>query len=138
MTPLGGYIASKLELGDKERLRQQAFTRWLSRDLTQAAADFCGNLALVPLYSETSEEQLTRYLFWHAPAGAQMEVRSGRTREKFVELDQLNQERGLQLASLHINERAVHSAVWISPDHFEPAKAFLAAHGITPAQRPQA
>jgi hypothetical protein len=128
------YIASKLTSGEAVVLRQQTFTRWMSRDLVQAAADFCRNLGLIPAYSECSSDHLTRYLFWHPPQGALMEVRSGRTRDKFEELDRLNAERNLRLLSLHINESDVYSAVWISSGHYEAVKAFLAAHGISPAE----
>lgn len=129
------YIPSKLLAGDVERLRQHSFTRWMSRDLTQAATDFCRNLALAPIYSECSPEHLTRYLFWQPPPRALVEVRSGRTKDKFEELDAVNRERHWRLVSLHVNERNIYSAVWISPDHFETAKAFLTTHGITTAER---
>jgi hypothetical protein len=103
----------------------------MSRDLTQAAGDFSRNLGLIPAYCEHSPDHLTRYLFWRLPQGAQTEVRSGRTKEKFEEIDRVNREKGWHLVSLHINESDVYSAVWISPDHFETARTFLKAHGIT-------
>ena len=129
------YISSKLLTGDSELLRQHSLTRWMSRDLMQAAADFCRNLGLVPAYSETSPDHLTRYLFWKRPQEAVIEVRSGRTKDLFEELDRANREKNRRLLSLHVNESDVYSAVWISSDHFETGKAFLAAHGITPAER---
>ena len=129
------YIASKLLGGDVELLRQQSLTRWLSRDLSQAAVDFCRNLGLFPAYCECSSEHLTRYLFWRLPAGALIEVRSGRSKEKFEEFDCVNQNKGWRLLSLHINDNNVHSAVWISSAHFETAEVFLLAHGIKTAER---
>jgi hypothetical protein len=132
------YIASKLLGGSGETLRQQSFTRWMSRDLMQAAGDFCRNLGLVPIYCEHSPDHLTRYLFWKPPQGAAVEVRSGRAKDKFEELDRVNRERAWKLLSLHINESDVYSAVWIAPDHYETAKAFLAAHCITAAERREA
>ena len=129
------YIASKLLSGDVELLRQHTVTRWMSRDLTQAAVDFCRNLGLVPAYCECSSEHLTRYLFWRLPQGALIEVRSGRSKEKFEEFDRANRNKGWQLLSLHINENDVYSAVWISSGHFEIAKTFLLAHGIRTAER---
>jgi|SRR5690242_8437125 len=129
------YKPSKLLTGDFEQLRQHSFTRWMSRDLMQAATDFCRNLGLAPIYCECSSNHLTRYLFWQPPQGALGEVRSGRTKDKFAELDAVNRDRHWRLLSLHTNESDVYSAVWISPDHFETAKAFLAAHGITAAER---
>jgi hypothetical protein len=129
------YIASKLLIGDFELLRQHSLTRWMSRDLMQAAADFCRNLGLVPAYCECSPDRLTRYLFWRLPQGAMIEVRSGRTKDKFEELDRANRDSNFRLLSLHVNESDVYSAVWVSSDHFETAKTFLAAHGITPAER---
>jgi len=128
------YTPSKLLTGNDELLRQHSFTRWMSRDLTQAAVDFCGNLGLVPIYTECSPDHLTRYIFWKPPQGALVEVRSGRTKDKFEEFDAVNRDKCWRLVSLHINESDVYSAVWISPDHFETAKAFLAAHGITTAE----
>jgi hypothetical protein len=128
------YTASKLLAGDVEFVRQHSFTRWMSHDLMQAATDFCRNLGLVPIYSERSPDHMTRYLFWKPPQGALVEVRSGRTKDKFEEFDALNRERRWRLLSLHINESDVYSAVWISPDHFESAKAFLKSHGITTAE----
>jgi hypothetical protein len=129
------YVTSKLLTGEVEVLRQHSLTRWMSRDLMQAAGDFCRNLGLVPVYCECSPDHLTRYLFWRLPQGAQFEVRSGRTKDAFEEFDRMNRERNFRLLSLHINESDVYSAVWISSDHFETAKSFLAAHGITPAER---
>jgi hypothetical protein len=129
------YISSKLLTGDTELLRQHSLTRWMSRDLMQAAADFCRNIGLVPAYCETSPDHLTRYLFWKRPHEAVIEARSGRTKDLFEELDRANREKNRRLLSLHINESDVYSAVWISSDHFETGKAFLAAHGITPAER---
>jgi hypothetical protein len=129
------YIPSKLLAGDGETLRQHSFTRWMSRDLTQAAADFCRNLGLYPVYCECSTEHLTRYLFFRLPQGAAIEVRSGRAKDKFEEFDRANRDRAWRLLSLHVNASEVYSAVWISAGHFEPASAFLAAHGITPAER---
>src|SRR5262249_51516486 len=104
-------------------------------DLTQAAVDFCRNIGLVPVYSETSPDHQTRYLFWKPPQGACVEVRSGRTKERFEEIDRMNRDKTWKLLSLHINESDVYSAVWVSPDYFEMAKAFLEAHGITVAER---
>jgi hypothetical protein len=132
------YVTSKLLAGDGELLRQHTFTRWMSRDLMQATVDFCRNLGLVPAYCETSPDHLTRYLLWRLPQGAVIEVRSGRARDKFEEFDRVNRDRSLRLLSLHINESDVYSAVWISSDHLKTAKVFLAAHGISPAQRQDA
>jgi hypothetical protein len=129
------YVTSKLLAGQSELLRQHSFTRWMSRDLMQAAVDFCRNLGLVPAYCESSPDHLTRYLFWRLPQGAVIEVRSGRAKDKFEEFDRMNQERNLRLLSLHINESDVYSAVWISSDHLETARLFLAAHGISSAER---
>lgn len=129
------YTPSKLLTGDFELLRLHSFTRWMSRDLMQAAGDFCRNLGLVPAYSQCSPDNLTRYLFWRLPQGGPVEVRTGRVKDKFEEFDRANRERGMRLLSLHINESDIYSAVWVSPDHFETAKAFLAAHGISCAER---
>lgn len=132
------YVTSKLLSGPAEALRQQSFTRWMSSDLKQAASDFCRNIGLLPVYAECSPDHLTRYLFWKPPQGACLEVRSGRIKEKFQELDRVIHERGWKLLSLHINESDVYSAVWIAPDQFETAKAFLTAHAITVAERREA
>jgi hypothetical protein len=129
------YVPSQLLTGDAEILRQHSFTRWMSRDLMQAAGDFNRNLGLVPVYSETSPDHLSRYLFWKLPQGALIEVRSGRARDKFEEFDRVNHERKWRLLTLHINESDVYSAVWISADYFETARGFLRAHGITVAER---
>jgi hypothetical protein len=129
------YTPSKILSGEGESLRLNSFTRWMSRDLMQAAGDFCRNLGLVPAYCECSPDHLTRYLFWRLPQGALIEVRSGRTKEKFEEFDRANRERNWRLLSLHINESDVYSAVWITSDHYETAKGFLLAHGITTAER---
>jgi hypothetical protein len=55
---------------------------------------------------------------------------------KFQEFDRVNIERGWPLLSLHINERDIYSAVWISPSHYGAARDFLAVYGIEPAARP--
>jgi hypothetical protein len=128
------YVPSKLLPGESEFLRQHNFTRWMSRDLTQAAVDFCRNLGLFPAYCECSSAHRTRYLFWRPPQGAMIEVRSARSKEWFAEHDQANRERKMHLLSLHINDSDVYSAVWISEDHFKAAQALLAAHGITCAE----
>ena len=135
MKPTTIWVPSKLLGGKAERLRELSLTRWMSRDLTQAAVDFSRNLGLLPVYCECSPEQRTRYLFWRLPEEAQIEVRSGRTKEAFAEFDRVNREKQWRLLSLHIHEGDIYSAVWISPDHFATAKAFLAAHGIQPAGR---
>jgi hypothetical protein len=129
------YLPSKLLPGDSENLRRHSLTRWLSRDLTQASVDFCRNLGLMPLYCETSSEHLTRFLFLRPPQGAKIEVRAGRAKDKFEEFDRANRERNWRLLSLHISETQVHSAVWISAEHFEIARALLLAQGITAAER---
>lgn len=129
------YIPSGLLPGDTEPFRQQSFTRWMSRDLLQAATDFCKNIGLCAIYCECSPDHLTRYLFWRGPKGAGFEIRSGRTREQFEEFDQANLERGWILLSLHINESDLYSAVWISPDHYPAGKEHLAVYGITPAEK---
>jgi hypothetical protein len=77
---------------------------------------------------------LTRYLFWKPPQGTLVEVRSGRTKDKFEEFDATNRDKRWRLLSLHVNESDIYSAVWISQDQFETAKTFLAAHGITTAE----
>ncbi len=129
------YLPSRTLSGDTERIRQHSFTRWMSRDLLQAATDFCKNIGLVSIYSECSPDGLTRYLFWKTPPGARVEIRSGRTEEQFKALDQANIERKWFLLSLHVNENDVYSAVWISAEHYETASSILAFYGITSAQR---
>jgi hypothetical protein len=129
------YVPSKLLSSNAEILRQHSLTRWMSRDLTQAAVDFCRNLGLFPAYCETSPNHLTRYLFWRLPEGAMIEVRSGRNKEQFEAFDRANGEAGRQLLSLHINESDVYSAVWISKDYLETAKVVLTAQGITCAEK---
>lgn len=132
------YTASKLLTGEGEALRLRSFTRWMSRDLTQAAVDFCRNIGLVPVYTECSPDHRVRYLFWSLPQEALIEVRSGRTKGQFEEFDRANQERGMELLSLHINESDTYSAVWISSGHLEIGKNFLKAFGITFAERHEA
>jgi hypothetical protein len=129
------YIPSKVLSGNAEILRQHTFTRWMSRDLMQATADFCKNIGLYPVYCETSPDHLTRYLFWRLPQGAITEVRSARTKDKFTEFDQAGFENNRKLLSLHVNESDVYSAVWVSSDHYEIAKTVLTAYGITCAER---
>jgi len=128
------YTPSKLLAGEVAVLREHTFTRWMSRDLTQATVDFCRNLGLAPAYSECSPEHLTRYIFWKPPTGALFEVRSGRTKDKFEELDNAKRDRPWRLLSLHISDAGLYSAIWIESDHYDAAKVYLAAHGITPAE----
>lgn len=128
------YVPSELQPGDAKTARQHAFTRWMSRDLLQAATDFCKNIGHVAVYCESSNEG-TRYLFWQMPAGASCEVRSGRTKEKFVDFDRVNQQRGWHLLSLHVSEQELYSAVWISAQHYDAGVAFLRHFGISPAER---
>jgi hypothetical protein len=130
-----GYTPSCLLPGDPAILRELTFTRWMSRDLLQAASDFLRNLHLIALYAETSPEGLCRYLCWHPPKGCAFEVHSGRTREQFEQFDQGNIARGWALLTLHVNESDIYSAVWISPAHLETATAMLARYGISPAVR---
>jgi hypothetical protein len=130
-----GYIPSQTLPGDAERIREHSFTRWMSRDLLQAATDFCKNLGLVPIYAECGPNRLARYLFWRPPEGSGIEVRSGRTLEQFKVFDQINNEKGRLLLSLHLGEGAIYSAVWISREHYEAGVWFLGRLGITPAGR---
>ena len=129
------YIPSQTLAGDTDRIRQHSFTRWMSRDLMQAATDFCRHLGLIAIYAECLPDHQTRYLFWRLPKEARTEVRSGRTEAQFRAFDQANAERGWPLLSLHISENDLSSAVWISPEHHEAATAMLAFYGITPATR---
>jgi len=129
------YTPSRLLPGETELLRQHSFTRWMSRDLLQAAGDFLKNLRLLAIYAECSPDGGHRYLLWHPPEGCFFEIRSGRTLEQFEEYDRANIARGWPLLSLHINERDIHSAVWVSANHIETAQKVLAAYGITPASR---
>jgi len=107
----------------------------MSGDLLQPANDFLKNLRLLAIYVECSPENLHRYLCWHPPEGSAFEVRSGRTLEQFEQFDQGNIARGWPLLSLHINARNIHSAVWISADHYATAAKVLAGYAITPAKR---
>jgi len=129
------YIPSQLVAGETGLVRQHSFTRWMSRDLLQATTDFCKNIGLCALYSECSPENLYRYLLWRTPKDALVEIRSGRTRQTFEEIDSRNIDRNFRLLSLHVNENDVYSAVWISAEHYETAKMMLAVYGITPAER---
>jgi hypothetical protein len=137
MNSLFVYVPSEHSPGEVEALRNQNFTRWMSKDLAQAATDFCRNLGLYPLYCECSPEQLTRYLFWRLPQGAMLEARSGRTKEKFEIFDRANQDRKWPLLTLQV-VGDIHSAVWISADHYEAAVQALRFYGIAPAQRKRA
>jgi hypothetical protein len=128
-------VPSQVLTGDTERIRKHSFTRWMTPELLQATTDFSKNIGLVPIYAEHAPDYSGRYLFWSPPQDARFEVRSGRTEEQFREFDQANIKRGWPLLSLHINENDIHSAVWISPNHYETAAAILAFYGITPAQR---
>ncbi len=134
MNPPATYLPSELLPGELEAARQRAFTRWMSRDLLQAATDFCKNIGQLAVYCEASDEG-TRYIFWQMPPAASCEVRSGRTKEKFVDFDRVNQERGWRLLSLHVSEQELYSAVWISAPHYEAGAAFLRLFGISPAER---
>jgi len=101
----------------------------------QAATDFCKNIGHVAIYAEYSSEGLTRYLFWRPSPGTSFEVRSGRAKEQFERFDRANAERGHRLLSLHISEQGLYSAVWISPEHYEEGKAYLAVLGITTPEK---
>lgn len=133
MHPPRSYTGSALDDHDV-LLREHSLTRWMSRDLMQAAVDFSKSMGLIPLYAETSPTHLTRYLFLRPPPGAILEVRSGREREKFEEYDRVNRERNRVLLSLHINEKSLYSAVWISAEHHEAASRLLKFYGISGAQ----
>ena len=128
------YIPSLLS-PEGEFLRERSFTRWMSRDLLQPATDFLKNLQLIALYAECSPEEGHRYLLWHPPEKWSGELRSGRTLEQFEGFDRANVSRGWPLLSLHVSANGIHSAVWISPEHFGAAAKMLAVYGITPAER---
>lgn len=129
------YTPSHLLNSEAESHREHAFTRWMTRDLMQAATDFCKNIGLVAIYAECSSEGLTRYLFWRPTPGTSFEVRSGRAKEQFEAFDRANTERGHRLLSLHISEQGLYSAVWISSQHYEDGKAYLAVFGITTPEK---
>lgn len=135
MSPQTSYIPSQLQPGESETARQRAFTRWMSRDLLQAATDFCKNIGHVAIYCETTKGGGTRYLFWQMPPGAGCEVRSGRTNEKFGDFDRANQQRDWRLLSLHVSEDELYSAVWLSAPHYEAGVAHLRLFGISPAEK---
>lgn len=129
-----GYVPSVLSTGEHELLRQHALTRWMTRDLAQAATDFCRNLGQLPIYCEAGKEGV-RYLFWHLPRGAYCEVRTGRTAEKFVDFDANNHARGWKLLSLHVSDDGLHSAVWLSEEQWVLGRFYLSQFGIGAAQR---
>jgi len=129
------YIPSELLDGETELIRQHSFTRWMSADLMQAMTDFCKNIGLHAIYTESSPPNGYRALLWRTPEKACIEVRSKRSRQQFQEIDLRNAAGNRPLLSLHIDERETYSAVWISAEHYETAKAMLAVYGITPAQR---
>jgi hypothetical protein len=131
-----GYKSSLLSSEENlVLLRENAFTRWMSRDLMQAAVDFLKNIGLLPLYAETNAEGLTRYLFWRAPKDWGCEVRSGRNFEQFAKFDQVNAARGRPLLTLHVNESGIYSAVWLAPHNVELALKVMAGYGIAQASR---
>lgn len=101
----------------------------------QAATDFCKNIGLIAIYAESSSQGLTRYLFWRPSPRTRFEVRSGRAKEQFEAFDRANSEHGNRLLSLHVSEQGLYSAVWISSEHFEEGRTFLAAFGITPPEK---
>lgn len=131
----GGFQPSRLTEGELAVTRESAFTRWMSVELRQAAVDFSRNIGLLPLYAETSERG-TRYLFWQIPAGAACEVRSGRTKEEFMELDRKNRAAGRRLISLHVGPGQRHSAVWLSDGHYAAAAQHLGRFGVSAAETP--
>ena len=134
MSPTPLPLPSQILPGAFDAARRAAFTRWMSRDLLQASTDFCRNIGLYPLYAECSAEG-TRYLCWNMPAGASCEVRSGRTKEKFIDYDRMNHERGWHLLSLHVSDDGLYSAVWLSADHVSLGAQYLSRFGILPAER---
>jgi len=99
------YIASQILPGDTERIRRHTFTRWMSQDLAQATVDFCKNIGLVSIYSETSPENRVRFILWKPPEEGRVEIRPGHPEKKFREMDQVNIKRGWPLLALHINEK---------------------------------
>jgi hypothetical protein len=68
------------------------------------------------------------------PAGAQCEVRSARPKEKFLEFNRKNIERGGRLLSLHVSPNQLYSAVWISADSYPAAVQCLSHFGISPSR----
>jgi hypothetical protein len=128
-------VPSRLLDGDLAAARQSAFTHWMKPELRQAAVDFSRTIGLVPIFAETSRDG-TRYLFWHLPNGAKCEVRSGRSKEQFLEFDRASREQGRRLVSLHTSVDSLYSAVWISVEHHALAAEFLKRFGITVAEMP--
>jgi hypothetical protein len=126
-------IPSVLQNGEFETARASACTRWMASELRQATVDFSRNIGLVPIYAETSRDG-TRYLMWHMPAGAKCEVRSGRTKEQFLEFDRLGHEQGRRLLSLHTSVDQLYSAVWITTEHHVTALEYLSRFGISPGE----
>jgi len=129
------YTPSLLKSGEGELLRAHSFTRWMSRDLLQATTDFCRNIGLHAIYAEMNAEALCRYIMWRPPQGMHFEIRSGRSKKEFEEFDVTNAARNWLLLSLHISEKGIYSAVWISAEHYPAAVAVLHYYGIVPAQR---
>jgi hypothetical protein len=127
-----GITPSQLKNGEFEIARERAVTRWLSRELRQAAVEFSRKLGLVPIYAETSA-QGTRYLFWHLPPGAMCEVRSGRTEKVFLEFHRKNLSQGRELVSLQVSADRAYSAVWLSSAHRAAATDCLQRFGIAAA-----
>jgi hypothetical protein len=128
-------VPSRFLDGEFEAARQSTFTHWMKLELRQAAVDFSRNIGLVPIFVETSRAG-TRYLFWNMPTGAKCEVRSGRTKEQFLEFDRVGREQGRRLVSLHTSVDSLYSAVWITIEHHAMATEFLKRFGISAAEMP--
>jgi len=133
---LTAYSESELD-PEKDSLRERSFTRWMSRDLKQATVAFCKNICFIPIYAQTREDGMGRYLFWHPPQGTAFEVRSGYSKENFEELLQKAECAGMPLLNLHISrgKEELYSAVWVSVGSATSAIEYLSTYGITPPHK---
>ena len=129
------YRPSLLSSGPTEILREHTFTRWMSPEDMQTVTKHLRTIGMIALYMECSAEAKRRAIVWRPPAGCYFEVRSGCTREKFLEYERNNLARNCPLLSLHVNETPeLYSAVWISNAHLAVGRQVLAGYGITPPE----
>jgi len=135
------YIPSNIvESGPAAERRQALETEWVPQPQHQMVINYRGgqgDWAIFVFYRDPDERKAV-YIRPDPQHLARHEVRSGRDRDHFVEIDRRAIAEGKELLALHIFDGPngkIYSGIWVETTELEYYRALLLKLGITPAAR---
>jgi len=135
------YIPSNVvESGPAADRRRALETVWVPQPQHQMVIKYRGGQgewAIFVFYRDPNERK-TVYIKPDPQHLAKHEVRSGRDREHFVEIDRRAITEGKELLALHIFDGPngkIYSGIWVETSEIDYYRALLLNLGVTPAAR---